>query len=94
MTRRSPLRLALFIYKRTLSPLLTFLTGGGCRFTPTCSEYTVEALEKHGIIRGSWLGICRICRCQPWGGLGYDPVPEIKSPGKKNSSHADCQQCQ
>ncbi|MEO7931777.1 MAG: membrane protein insertion efficiency factor YidD [Chthoniobacterales bacterium] len=94
MTARSPLRLALALYKRTLSPLLAALIGGGCRFTPTCSEYAVEAVETHGFLRGSWLGVCRICRCQPWGGSGYDPVPPKNPPGKKHSNQAGCQHCQ
>lgn len=49
-----------------------------CRYIPTCSNYAIEALEKHGSIRGSYLTIKRILRCNPWGGSGYDPVPERK----------------
>lgn len=52
-----------------------------CRYTPTCSQYALEALKIHGPIKGSWLAIKRICRCHPWGGCGYDPVP---SPNKKS----------
>ncbi len=71
------LTLSLRAYKLTLSPALQFLAGplGGCRFTPTCSEYATEALRRHGALRGSWLAIARLARCQPWGGAGYDPVP-------------------
>lgn len=58
-------------YQRCISPL----TPPACRFTPTCSQYTLEAIQKYGAIRGIWLGIKRICRCNPWGGSGYDPVP-------------------
>ena len=51
------------------------LTPPSCRFTPTCSQYAVEALRKHGPVKGLWLAIRRILRCHPWGGSGYDPVP-------------------
>jgi len=50
-----------------------------CRFDPSCSTYALEALESHGAIRGSWLTIRRIARCHPWGGRGWDPVPERKA---------------
>lgn len=58
-------------YQLCISPML----GPSCRFTPTCSQYAVEALRKHGPLKGSWLAVRRICRCHPWGGSGYDPVP-------------------
>ena len=58
-------------YQIAISPLL----GPSCRFTPTCSQYMVEAVLKYGIFKGGWLGIKRILRCHPWGGSGYDPVP-------------------
>lgn len=64
-------RLALRAYKLTLSPLI----GRQCRFHPTCSEYAAEALITHGPVRGGWLAARRVCRCGPWGGWGYDPVP-------------------
>src|SRR6266571_6089224 len=69
------------VYQCTLSPLLTLICGPswGCRFTPTCSAYFLEAIETHGVARGSWLGLKRLARCQPWGGTGYDPVPARKS---------------
>lgn len=47
-----------------------------CRYQPTCSRYSIEALEKHGALTGSWLTVRRLARCNPWGGMGYDPVPE------------------
>ena len=46
-----------------------------CRYTPTCSQYGIEAIRKHGPLKGTWLAVKRICRCHPWGGSGYDPVP-------------------
>jgi putative membrane protein insertion efficiency factor len=76
------LRIILKVYKATLSPFLAILTGGpgtGCRFSPTCSEYFVEAIEVHGWMVGGWLGIKRIFRCHPWGNSGYDPVPTRQS---------------
>lgn len=58
-------------YRLAVSPLL----GNRCRFFPSCSEYAHEALEKHGLVRGTWLGMRRISRCHPWHPGGYDPVP-------------------
>lgn len=65
------LRLPVVFYRRCISPMLP----PSCRFTPTCSEYALEALRKHGAIKGLWLTVKRISRCHPWGGSGYDPVP-------------------
>lgn len=58
-------------YQRVISPY----TMPSCRYTPTCSEYAVTALRKHGPIKGGWMAAKRIARCNPWGGHGYDPVP-------------------
>ncbi len=67
-------------YQATISPLL----GQRCRYLPTCSAYTIEAIEEWGWWKGAWLGIRRISRCHPWGGHGYDPVPKRdKRIGKK-----------
>jgi len=59
------------VYQYALSPLL----GRNCRFYPSCSEYTVEAVQKYGALRGGWLGLKRVCRCHPWHPGGVDPVP-------------------
>jgi uncharacterized protein len=73
------------VYQYTLSPFLRLLCGpnSGCRFTPTCSAYFLEAVEAHGVVHGSWLGLRRLGRCHPWGGSGYDPVPERKNPASR-----------
>ncbi len=70
-------RVCVRIYQFTISPVLGWITGpgGGCRFQPTCSEYFLQAIEYHGLLRGGWLGLKRLGRCQPWGGQGPDPVP-------------------
>lgn len=65
------LSLPIYFYRACISPMLP----PSCRYTPTCSRYALEALQKHGPIKGSWLAIRRILRCHPWGGSGYDPVP-------------------
>ena len=59
------------LYQWTLSPLI----GRACRYTPTCSNYGIEAIRKHGPFKGGWLTLKRVLSCNPWGGSGYDPVP-------------------
>ena len=61
----------IYFYKYCISPL----TPASCRFVPTCSEYALQAIKKHGPFKGGYLAVCRILRCHPWGGSGLDPVP-------------------
>jgi hypothetical protein len=76
-----PFVLLIKFYQLCISPL----TPPSCRFTPTCSQYGLEAFKKHGPIKGLYLTIRRILRCHPWGGSGYDPVPEEFHLFKKNA---------
>jgi len=71
--------LPIYFYRYAISPL----KSPSCRYTPTCSEYAVQAVKKHGPLKGLWLAIRRILSCHPWGGSGYDPVPEKFSFKKK-----------
>jgi len=66
-----PLLILIKGYQNFISPLFP----PTCRFTPTCSQYTVEALKKYGLFKGGWLALKRISRCHPWGGSGSDPIP-------------------
>lgn len=68
-------------YQLTLSPRFS---GGACRYTPTCSQYALEAIEIHGIVKGSWLAFKRIMRCNPFFKGGYDPVPPKKESKQRN----------
>jgi putative membrane protein insertion efficiency factor len=73
--RKAPVVLArglIQLYRLSLSGLL----GRQCRYLPTCSAYMDDALARHGLWSGGWLGLSRLCRCHPWGDSGYDPVPE------------------
>jgi len=68
------------VYKVAVSPVLAALTvplGMGCRFSPTCSQYALEAVQRHGVGRGALLAARRLCRCHPWGDCGHDPVPSL-----------------
>ena len=62
------------LYQNYLSPVL----GPSCRFHPTCSEYALQAIENFGVMRGGFLAIKRILKCNPWGGNGFDPIPKEK----------------
>jgi putative membrane protein insertion efficiency factor len=63
--------LAIWLYQRTISSYLP----SACRYDPTCSHYSHQAVEKYGTVRGMWMGLSRLGRCHPFGGKGYDPVP-------------------
>lgn len=58
-------------YQAAISPYFP----NACRYTPTCSQYMIEAIQKYGLAKGGWMGLRRVGRCHPWGGHGYDPVP-------------------
>lgn len=77
---------ALRLYRWFVSPALTLLFGAACRYEPTCSMYAMEAVRRHGALRGGWLAVKRLSRCQPWGGCGCDPVPETGSKFKVQGS--------
>ena len=73
-TMKKAIIYVLRLYKKFVSPLLP----NACRFTPTCSEYAMEALEVHGLLRGLYLSVWRVLRCNPFGKAGFDPVPPVK----------------
>lgn len=73
------MRLLLKLYKNSISVLLAILFGKGCRYSPTCSEYAVEAIETHGVISGTALALKRLSKCHPFGGSGFDPVPQKRA---------------
>jgi putative membrane protein insertion efficiency factor len=70
-------------YRRGISPL----TPPSCRFTPTCSAYAYEAIERYGAFRGGWIFLKRFVRCNPFGGYGFDPVPTAPAPRSTEEQH-------
>jgi putative membrane protein insertion efficiency factor len=81
------LRRLVRLYQLLLSPVLP----PSCRYLPTCSDYAIEALARHGVLAGTWLTLRRLARCHPWGGSGYDPVPEpcgAPQSGRRRDCHA------
>jgi uncharacterized protein len=79
------LLLAIRVYRLTISPAQAILFGptGGCRFTPTCSQYAMDAIREYGVLAGSWLAVKRICRCHPWSDGGHDPAPKAEGRRQK-----------
>lgn len=77
---RQLMLLAIRVYRYAISPMM----AGHCRYFPSCSEYAQEAITRHGARRGIWLSTKRLCRCHPWGGHGYDPVPGTSDPSWEN----------
>ena len=78
-SRPSPAARALIAPVRFYRKFISPLKPACCRFTPTCSAYGIQALKRFGAIKGGWLTIKRVLRCNPWGGKGYDPVPEKRN---------------
>ncbi|MCS6876672.1 MAG: membrane protein insertion efficiency factor YidD [Geminicoccaceae bacterium] len=76
----------LYAYRLILSPVL----GPSCRYLPTCSEYALEAIARHGPWRGGWLALGRLARCHPWGGSGFDPVPGAEPVAERAPPSAPC----
>ena len=79
------------IYKRFVSPLLP----PSCRFTPTCSQYTYEAVDRFGVVKGGWMGVKRVVRCNPFNPGGYDPVPflAVSIPGEEAANSVSDHRC-
>jgi len=76
-----PFILLIKIYQWIISPILP----ASCRYTPTCSQYSIEAIKEWGILKGGWMAIKRISSCNPWGGCGHDPVPKNPLRNTENS---------
>ncbi len=83
---KSAIQFLLRGYKRWISPMLPH----ACRFVPTCSEYALEAVERHGALRGSWLALLRLLRCHPFARAGLDPVPAESPSASQSCDHAGC----
>jgi uncharacterized protein len=79
------------VYRWVFSPAKIFVFGPGsaCRFSPSCSQYALDAVASRGAMAGALLGIKRVCRCHPWGGCGYDPIPKGKSEARNPKSETN-----
>jgi putative membrane protein insertion efficiency factor len=74
------------VYQYGISPMLPRV----CRYAPSCSEYAREAIERYGVLLGGWLAARRLLRCHPWGGSGYDPVPDEAGWSRTHADSCDC----
>jgi putative membrane protein insertion efficiency factor len=83
------LRGAIRFYQLTLA----YFFVGACRYDPSCSAYAAEAVARHGALKGSWLAGLRLCRCGPWGGCGYDPVPPAVTATRSATAHRSSLSC-
>ncbi len=70
-----PILAVLYLYKIVISPFFSSVLGHGCRFSPTCSEYSIAVVKQYGVLKGSKLSLKRILKCQPWSGVHVDPIP-------------------
>jgi len=80
---RSFPQIAAHVVIRTYQLSLSAIIGRQCRHLPTCSHYMDEAIARHGVWAGGWMGFARLCRCQPWGTAGFDPVPDVLPGGAR-----------
>jgi hypothetical protein len=83
-------RLAFRVYKSLLSPVVHAVSPSRCLYLPTCSEYAYVALVRFGFLRGSWMALCRLLRCHPWGKGGFDPVPEVQTAVGTRTKSSSC----
>ena len=88
LTSRSILAIVLVSFVRLYQLFLSPFLGANCRYQPTCSHYAIEAMRVHGGLKGGWLAIRRIMRCHPWGGFGYDPVPDTVTKHDRKKHYA------
>lgn len=80
---RHPTRMLAHVALRAYQLTLSGLIGRQCRYLPTCSSYMDDAIARHGVWAGGWMGAARLCRCHPWGGSGYDPAPAAPPAGAR-----------
>lgn len=83
-------RLTFRLYKTLISPIVHVISPSQCLYLPTCSEYAYIAIDRFGLLRGSWLALRRVARCHPWGKGGLDPVPERTTDIYRRESNSSC----